>query len=216
MIAPYTPPEFKKTAFHCPRCGVYAQQFFSPLFMRYYQNNSERFKEQPELFKSGCAHCHRDAFWFGGRLFDPPSGNAPAAHPEMPEDVRGDYDEAKSIVEQSPRGAAAMLRLAIQKLVIHLGEKGDDLNTDIANLVKKGLPQQIQQALDFVRVVGNESVHPGVLDMKDNREVAGHLFELVNVVIDRMTAEPKRIDALYQKVLPESKRAAIEKRDEKQ
>ena len=72
----------------------------------------------------------------------------------------------------------ALLRLALQKLCKELGEGGKDINSDIANLVKKGLRPSIQKALDIVRVTGNESIHPGVLDMKDNRDVALKLLSL--------------------------------------
>ena len=62
-------------------------------------------------------------------------------------DVRRDYEEASAILDASPRGAAALLRLAIEKLCKELGENGRDLNADIASLVRKGLDPRVQKAL---------------------------------------------------------------------
>lgn len=142
----------------------------------------------------------------------PLSGSAPLPNPDLPDDIKADYEEARSIVSISPRGAAALLRLAIQKLCKHLGEPGKDINTDIGNLVKKGLAPRVQQALDVVRVVGNESVHPGQIDLRDDPEVAASMFGLVNIIAEIMISQPKHIDRLYNK-LPEGKREAITRRD---
>jgi len=60
---------------------------------------------------------------------------APMPTTDMPNDVKADYEEARSIFSQSPRGSTALLRLAIQKLVIFLGEDGEELNKSIENLV---------------------------------------------------------------------------------
>jgi len=125
-----------------------------------------------------------------------------------------DFEEAREIVDASPRGAAALLRLCTQKLCRYLGEKGKNLDEEIGNLVKKGLNPLIQQSLDVVRVIGNEAVHPGVIDLNDDRDTAIQLFTLVNSIAEQMISHPKAVRAMYDK-LPEAKRKAIEQRDGK-
>lgn len=63
------------------------------------------------------------------------------ANPDLPTNIMNDYNEAKSIVNISPRGSAGLLHLAIQKLCRHKGEKDKNINDDFANLVKSGLPK---------------------------------------------------------------------------
>ncbi|MEK4195998.1 DUF4145 domain-containing protein [Paenibacillus sp. FSL L8-0323] len=137
---------------------------------------------------------------------------APLPHTDMPEAVSTDFNEARNIVNHSPRGAAALLRLVLQKLMIELGESGKDINKDIGSLVNKGLPEEIQQALDIVRVIGNESVHPGELDLRDDQETALQLFELINFIIEERISRKKRISSLFSR-LPEGKLKGIEARD---
>ena len=124
------------------------------------------------------------------------------------------YEEAGTILSLSPRGAAALLRLSIQKLCKHLGGKGENINDDIGDFVSKGLDPRVQQSLDVVRVVGNNAVHPGVLDLKDDRAIAEKLFGLVNLIAETMISGPKHVQALFDS-LPESERKAIKKRDGK-
>jgi len=138
---------------------------------------------------------------------------APLPNPDLSDDVRRDFEEARAILSLSPRGAAALLRLAIQKICTELGESGTNINQDIGSLVKKGLPLKVQQALDTVRVVGNNAVHPGQVDLRDNEETARQLFGLVNLVADVMVSQPKHVDALYKAIVPDSARRAIGKRD---
>jgi hypothetical protein len=142
----------------------------------------------------------------------PESSSAPLPNADLPEDIRTDYEEARSTINRSPRGAAALLRLCVQKLCKHLGQSGKDINADIAALVKKGLNPRIQKSLDIVRVVGNEAVHPGQIDLRDKPETAVHLCQLINIIADAMITQPKLIEELYAG-LPESKRQQIEKRD---
>ncbi|OGB94372.1 MAG: hypothetical protein A3H39_11120 [candidate division NC10 bacterium RIFCSPLOWO2_02_FULL_66_22] len=172
------------------------------------------YHEAHNVFLSQCYNCHRFAVWVHDRLLSPPARGGPQANPDLPDHIHRDYEEAQSIVHLSPRGAAALLRLCVQKLCVHLGERGKNLDDDIASLVKKGLNPLVQRSLDVVRVVGNEAVHPGVLDLKDDQDTANTLFTLVNLIVDQMVSHPKTVNAIYEK-LPESKKAAIAARDGK-
>ncbi len=164
------------------------------------------------LAVSECYVCHEFGVWVYDRLVFPQAKLGAEPNTDLPEDIKIDFEEARSIVEASPRGAAALLRLAIQKLCKELGGTGKKIDADIALLVDKGLNPMVQKSLDIVRVVGNESVHPGKLDMRDDRETARHLFGLVNAIADQMITHPKTVDDLYSK-LPEDKRKGIEQRD---
>lgn len=146
----------------------------------------------------------------------PAAVTSPPPNSDISEDIKNDYEEARLILGNSPRGAAALLRLVIQKLCTQLGESGKNINDDIASLVKKGLPVKIQQALDIVRVVGNNSVHPGQINLKDDTETANRLFGLVNLIADVMISQPKHVEELYDNVVPQTQKDAIAKRDNTQ
>ena len=171
--------------------------------------------EAVNLSLSRCFNCKKIAVWVYDRLLFPPELHAEEPNVDIPEDILRDYEEASSILNLSPRGAAALLRLAIQKLCRFLGEKGENINEDIASLVKKGLSPIIQKALDVVRVVGNEAVHPGRLDLRDDMDTASKLFRLVNLIAEQMISHPKHVKDMYEGLVPESKKKEIERRDSK-
>ena len=171
-------------------------------------------QEVGNLHLTNCFNCNKIAVWVNDRLLFPRLKTGVQPNPDLPEGIVRDFEEAREIADASPRGAAALLRLCIQKLCIHLKEKGKNLDDDIGSLVKKGLNPLIQQSLDVVRVIGNEAVHPGVIDLNDDRDTAIQLFTLVNSITEQMISHPKAVKELYEK-LPEAKRKAIEKRDGK-
>jgi Domain of unknown function (DUF4145) len=163
---------------------------------------------------SSCFNCKDISLWIYNRLVYPKSGEAPPANSDLPEDIRRDYDEASSILELSPRGAAALVRLCIQKLCMHLDQAGKNINDDIGALVAAGLDKRIQKALDVVRVIGNNAVHPGQMDIRDDLASAESLFRLLNVIAEKMISEPKHVDEVYNS-LPTKAKEAIEARDRK-
>lgn len=164
------------------------------------------------LWLSRCFSCEAIAVWVHDRLIFPSYNLAILPNNDLPSDIKADFMEAAKILDLSPRGSAALLRLCIQKLCKHLGKPGDNLNSDIAQLVKGGLDVRIQKSLDIVRVVGNSAVHPGQIDLTDNRDIAFRLFRLVNMIADAMITQPKHVESFYAE-LPENARQQIEKRD---
>ena len=215
---PYSPPEFLKTAFNCPYCGAYAQMEWAVARV-----TLGHVWTSTSIWMSLCSHCQRYACWEeaphpgstdpeDGRMVIPSGAAAPLPHPDMPAAVRSDYMVARDIASYSPRAATALLRPAIQKLCAELGESGVNINSDIKALVAKGLSIEIQQALDIIRVVGNNAVHPGELQPDDVADVALSLFDLTNQIVEERVAKPKKLKDIYDR-LPKGALQAISKRD---
>lgn len=178
----------------------------------YENTNDEYVSAVSNVYFSRCFNCSKTTTWVHDRVVFPESVFGIEPVDDMPAAVRADFEEAAAIVNSSPRGAAALLRLAVQKLCAFLGEEGKNVNDDIASLVRKGLDVRIQQALDIVRVVGNNAVHPGTIDFDDDRNTATSLFGLVNLIVDVLITQPAHIRQVYE-ALPPGALAAIERRD---
>ena len=164
------------------------------------------------LHVANCARCKKISIWLHDRLIYPLRGQAPPPNLDLPDDIRKDYNEASLILDHSPRGAAALLRLAVDKLCKQLGDPDKSINDNVGALVKKGLDPKLQQAFDALRVFGNNAVHPIEIDLRDDRETVESLFMLINMIAEDMISKPKHAKELFAK-LPEEARKAIAKRD---
>jgi hypothetical protein len=208
----YIPPDLNAPAFNCSHCRVFARQRW--LYLEASEKpdgfGSHRFDKRFRV--SYCESCDHPTIWLGDGMVYPNLLPADPPSLDLPDEIKSDYEEAREIANKSPRGAAALLRLAIQKICKHLGQPGKNINDDIKALVATGLPAKVQEALDIVRVIGNDSVHPGSIDLRDDRDTASKLFRLVNFIAQKMITEPREIAELYGK-LPPDKLSAIQKRD---
>jgi transcription elongation factor Elf1 len=155
----------------------------------------------------------KDNYNYNLRLVDPILPSAPKASADMPDDVSRDYEEARLVAAYSSRSAAALLRLALQKLCKHLGEPGAHIDTDIRSLAKRPeFGDRLIKAADTLRIAGNNAVHPGEMDEQDIDNICNGLFGLLNLIVHAGITQPKEWDAMYQG-LPEKPRQAAEKKD---
>lgn len=211
MQQPFEVPALYKDAFHCPICGAYAHMDWTRLC-------GVHTGDLVPCFAAGCARCGQQSFWIESgevyaRMLYPDETNISPPHPDMPDSVVSEYQEASEVFSRSPRAAAALLRLGLQKLLSELGEDGKNINEDIRSLAEKAvLPQRVVQVADTVRITGNNAVHPGEMRAEDVDYVASKMFDLLNFIVRAAITEPRELEELYERT-PEGPRAAAERRD---
>lgn len=202
-------PGVDRDAFHCPNCGAYAAQHWGDVYLQG-TNLSWPF---PEWRAAKCSRCDKPNVWRESNLIWPPSRLGVRPHPDMPDDVRVLYEEAQDVSGVSKKSAAALLRLALQVLVDELERGNENLDKKIGKLVARGLDPGVQQAMDVVRVVGNNAVHPGQIDLEsDDGELTTALFGLLNLIVEQVVSRPKRLAELFG-TLPPGALEGIARRD---
>lgn len=220
MAFEYFPPQLGKGEYHCPYCNVYAKQFYAHLSARTQFSWASVVDEQ-SMFSTDlpknwvvtkCQRCGNVAIWIGENLVHPKRNIAPPPNDDLLQEIKNDYLESASILSDSPRAAAALLRLALQKLCVQLGEKGENINDDIKALVAKGLNPLVQKSLDALRITGNNAVHPGEINLSEQPERVFKLFDLINFIANKLITEPKEIESFY-RALPAEALSAVERRD---
>jgi len=223
-------PKYGDKAFVCPHCSSYAQQewhfivtmsrpipngYASEDYVEYYEltSASDPFIEVKIAF-SDCKVCSESAVWVKGKLIHPNKRIIEKPHELMPKEVKEIYDEAAAVYDISPRSSAALLRLGLEILLPYLGADKAKINTMIQQLVEERKAiGRVQKAMDALRVIGNDAVHPGVIDLegRDDKEVSLALFKITNYIVAETLGSDDMIEDLYS-LLPGRVKEGIENR----
>lgn len=199
----------------CPLCGTLSDQWWSDLFLVLpgYDDEPDTTQKVEGLQTTRCSACQGVSYWFEDRMVHPPQRTGPPAHLDMPPSVGELYREAQEVAGASPRAAAVLLRVALERLLAEAGRDGKNLNDAIAEYIKEGdVPDELQQAMDVVRITGNQAAHPEQLRVDDSVGGTAALFEIVNELVDRLIGFKARMARVYSQ-LDEEKRAQVERRD---
>jgi hypothetical protein len=138
----------------------------------------------------------------------------PVAPDDLPNDLKIDYEEARSVASISPRSAAALLRLITEKICNDMVGESGSLDTKIQKLEKMGLAESTANVLHTLRCFGNEAVHPGEIDLTDGIEIVTALFSLIDNIVTKLITEPRKENELFD-LIPDSKKDAIQKNRDK-
>ena len=95
----HVPAQYNKSAFHCPTadCGAYAKQTWYDLNWILDTSQGRRSLQVPGLRVATCDHCGKFSVWFDMKLVHPVTRTAPAPHPDLPESIKTDYEEARAV-----------------------------------------------------------------------------------------------------------------------
>jgi hypothetical protein len=191
--------DFKANAFHCPHCGIYAKQDWHNVAKGAIFDRGLGFYEGfiPDLYMSLCSQCGKYALWLNDKIIYPPLSIASWPTEDMPLNVKEDFLEARNIVNSSPKAAAALLRVCLQNLMIHLGESGRNMDLDVLSLIKKGLPEKLRDQFRAVRATGVNAVRPGEINSADEVETAVALFNLINMIVESSISQRRKVNLLY-------------------
>lgn len=173
------------------------------------------------IILSTCSKCDATTYWLKSmdgdelQLYPQNFSNYPQPHEDMPKHISKTFKEAGSVMNLSLGSSAALARLTLENLLIHLGYEGRSLNDRIGKVKKDGeISKKTEKALDIIRVYGNSGAHSGIIDLEEEPWVPATLLKLINLVVDDLIAAPKEIDNMFD-AIPAGIKAHIEKRDKK-
>jgi len=152
-----------------------------------YQKHSQSVKvKMANLHVSNCHSCNGFSLWVSGRLVFPYNVE------KTPDLVEQDVEEAAAILNKSPRGATALMRVCIQKLVPLLKQDGNSLNDYISSLVRKGLEVEIQQAMEVLQVLRSDPAQLTNFDLQEDKGMAIRLFDTLKAILERRMLKNSR------------------------
>lgn len=138
----------------------------------------------------------------------------PPPNPDMPAECHKLYNGAALVFNHSPRTAGALLRLCLQVLLTEAKIEGKTIDLQIQNLIKSGEDPMNVLCMDICRILGNECVHPGIINLNEEGDIATLFFEFINMTTTRLFTAKRQVQEVYQK-LPEGARKALEARNAK-
>jgi hypothetical protein len=145
-----------------------------------YQKHPHPLKvKMANLHISNCHSCNGFSLWVGGLLV------FPTRIDKTPELVEEDLEEAAAILNKFPRGAAALMRVCIQKLVPLLEDNDKELNQRISSLVRKGLEMEMQQAMDVLQVLRSDPVQLSRLESQADKKTILRFLDSLKEVLER-------------------------------
>lgn len=105
-----------------------------------------------------CPECNKLILSLDDNLIYPLGSSRPPCPPEVPTEIKEDYDEACLVESISKKAAAALSRRCLQNMLHNQGIKKRNLNDEIEEAMKT-LPHNLAEDIDAIRHMGNFAAH---------------------------------------------------------
>lgn len=227
------------TRFSCPRCQAFSYHVRGELSLLAHSGNGQVYTgfsdigesfyvegtrirtrrpvAQPIWSVTLCASCNAPSVWRGMQLIFPMESEAPAPHPDMPEEAKELYVEAAQVLPHSRRAAAALARASLEAFLRETDSETNrkNLQARIAEL-KNQINPALWKVLTALRVVGNDSLHGDGDELialylhGEVAEVVEPFFGAINALVEELITQPRKADELYE-LIPSAKREAAER-----
>jgi hypothetical protein len=128
-----------------------------------------------------------------------PIGKDSVLSTDIPDSYRADYEEARAVLDISPKASAALSRRLMQKILREqLGIKKRDLSLEIDAFIESQAPVYLADAVDAVRHIGNFAAHPlkftntgDIVEVEDGE--ADWTLQVVEALLDFAFVQPARL-----------------------
>ncbi|WP_420636249.1 DUF4145 domain-containing protein [Candidatus Palauibacter sp.] len=227
-------PQLHKTIFRCPTCSIMAQMQWVGLSLATvsagrkseYLNNIAIGIDR-SFFAAFCQAKGCVSIWMTqkdtkrveretdvtpitNRMIYPRTNAAPPPPNDLPESAKLLYVEAGNVMADSPRAAAALLRMCTEDII-----KGLSKNQDVDKLLptKATLYQHIEflrkndelwpggvidTGLDALRFIGNDAVHSTEIRGDDDRGTVEGLFRVILMITDALITRRREVHEFEQ------------------
>jgi len=206
----------------CPHCGVKSQHaYLNKIYGKYeykvvpksrsadFSIHSKYNSNLQDFDAIQCVVCGNYSLYYQGKMIYPLETNVSKPNEDMPDNVKDIYLEARNVLNISPKSACALLRLALERLMGELDVEGRTLNDKINNYCNNyNSDNRLIKAFHLVRLVGNDVVHSGVLDVDDNEDIARAMFGIINEIVNETITKKNKMDAIFE-CLPKNKTDSI-------
>lgn len=108
--------------------------------------------------------------------------NIPQPNNDMPEGIKNLYNEAALIFDLSPRSAAVLLRLCVQRLLQACGYKGS-IHKMLKDAKEIGTDMDLITMMDACREIGNYSAHEEPELSQEKIKNTRLLFKALNIIV---------------------------------
>ncbi|HEY7317728.1 MAG TPA: DUF4145 domain-containing protein [Candidatus Binatia bacterium] len=149
---------------------------------------------------SYCFNCNDMCLWVYDKLVWPRSASDPEPKLHASPAIQRNDEGGSQTLDASPRGATALLRLAIEKVCKELGEAGERTKDVLESFVQEDVDARVQKVLEAMRIIESNAVPPAQIGVGDNRAIGETLSGLVYLICEKMIIEPKHLQAMYTKL----------------